>query len=159
MIKQKAPYLVDILGGCPRKPAVLLMFFVFGAALSAPHTWAAEITLTKDECQALIGTPVTHVPAAGVAYQPGMDAYGNPVAGADLAGAPSPIQMPDEISFDISTDLEEKYGIGTSGVFSGEGTIGKVTFRGGQAYWNDQPLDAGDSAAVVRACQATYGKP
>ena len=43
---------------------------------------AVEITVTPKDCRRL----VAHKPADDVTYKPGVDAYGRPVAPADLAG-------------------------------------------------------------------------
>lgn len=148
-----------------QKALHLVNKWLFGVALAlvsgatgAGAEGKETLTLGKADCEALMRwVPVEARPAPGVAYQPGIDARGNAVVGADVDGTPSPIRRPDEITFSIATDLDEKYGIGSSGVFSGEGTLGAVSVRGGQVFWNDQPLDGGDQAAVRAACAQAYG--
>ena len=38
------------------------------------------------------------------------------------------------------------------GKFEGKGNVGKVTLRGGRAYFNSQPLGSGANADLVRRC-------
>ena len=61
---------------------------------------ADTVTTTRADCQRL----VNYVPSSDVAYQPGKDAYGRPVAPADLGGG-SDIKAPDVISFDVQVNL------------------------------------------------------
>ena len=60
-----------------------------------------EIVITSTECRLL----VQHVPAADVAYEPGVDVDGNAVAPADI-GNPE-ISLPDEISIDVTALVYE----------------------------------------------------
>ena len=142
--------------------ALFLTAFAPGPALAAGDEGSA-VTLSRADCERLLKTkPVAATPEPGVAYQPGVDVRGNTVVGADVDGSPA-MAMPDEITFTIGLDLEKKYGIGSTGVFSGEGTVGQIRVRvaggegGAQVFWNDQPLDAGDAATVRGACEAAYG--
>ncbi len=38
--------------------------------------------------------------------------------------------------------------------YTGTSTIGQVTLRGNQAFWNDQPLQPQDEAALAAACRS-----
>lgn len=109
--------------------------------------------VSKAECSRI----VAHAPAPDVAYKPGVDARGRKVAPADASGA-NPIAIPDEITIDIGVDLDKKYGLGSGGKYTGEGTVGKVVVKGGRVFWNDKPLDQNDQSALAEACRKTYGK-
>ncbi len=127
---------------------------ILGAMALAPvAAGQSRVAVSKAECQKL----VRHTPAPDVAYKPGVDVYGRKVAPADVGGG-SPIRLPEAITIDIGIDLEEKYGLGAGGKYTGEATVGKVTVRGGRVYWNGQPLDAGGQAAVADACRRIYGR-
>ena len=114
---------------------------------------ATELKVDKRTCKKLI----KHAPADGGAYTPGVDVRGKKVVGANVAGS-SPIKLPKDISFDYGVDLEEKYGLGSSGASTGNPTIGRVTVRGSRVFWNGQPLDGGDRSAIAAECRRVYGK-
>ena len=126
-------------------------------ALLAPHAGAlaasakgSSVKLSKSEC----GRIGKHQSSAE--YKPGTDARGKKVKEADLPGG-SPIKLPDTISIDIGFDLDKKYGLGSGGKYTGESVIGKVTVKGDKVFFNDQPLDQRDQAAIAEACRQTYG--
>ena len=114
---------------------------------------AEKLAVTKNDCNAV----VAHVADAGVEYKPGVDVRGRPVVPADVGGS-TQLNLPDEISIDIGIDLEEKYGLGSSGKYTGEGVIGKVTVKDGKAYFGKQPLDNAEQNAIAAACNEVYGK-
>ncbi len=61
----------------------------------------AQITISQADCRRL----VNYVPAAGVAYQPGVDVHGHAVAGADLPGSGNDIaksMLPQSFEFPIT---------------------------------------------------------
>jgi len=122
--------------------------------LYAPDASAgSKVSISKQQCQTL----AKHKPVAGADYQAGVDSRGKKLKGegAEIGGG-SIIKIPDEISFDYSIDLADKYGLGTSA--SADATMGKVTIKNGKAYWNGQPMDGGDQASLADACNNTYGK-
>ena len=61
---------------------------------------AADAVVTKSDCEKL----VRFVPAGGVEYKAGEDAYGRPVTPADLNGGPV-IKAPDVITFNVQVNL------------------------------------------------------
>jgi len=65
-----------------------LSIFLVAAALQAA---AQTVVVDSAACRAL----TAHQPAPDVAYRPGVDATGRPVAPADLGGAPQPSLAPD----------------------------------------------------------------
>ncbi|MSO92162.1 MAG: hypothetical protein EXQ86_02015 [Rhodospirillales bacterium] len=123
------------------------------SAQSGQKKTASTLTLNKKECQSVI----VHAPAADVAYKPGVDVYGRKVAPADAPGSVSPIKIPDEVNIDIGFNLKDKYGLGTTGAFTGESVIGKATVKGGRVYYDGKPLDNGDQQSIAEACRNTYG--
>jgi hypothetical protein len=64
------------------------------------------VAITRADCQRL----VRHVPAPDVAYEPGTDVYGRPVAPAELGGGYGDIRPPDEITFPVEIDLRNFQG-------------------------------------------------
>jgi len=70
-------------------------------ALSGPVLAAETVVITKADCQHL----VKYIPEAGVAYEPGKDAYGRKVAPADLGGGYDWIKPPEAITFDMQVNL------------------------------------------------------
>lgn len=111
---------------------------------------ALRITVTEAECRAL----VAHVPAPDMAYQPGTDVMGRPVAPADLPGG-SAITLPDSFEIPITVDLADRYGIPADpSLFDGEVRVGMVTLKDSRLYFNGQPLTPDDESAVAHACQS-----
>ena len=126
-----------------------ITFVILALVLALPGGPSlAQLTVTKRDCKRI----TKHVPAPDVAYRPGGGVRGKEFAPADLGGA-SPIKIPDEISIDIGIDLEEKYGLGSGGKYTGEGIIGTVTVKKGRVYFNGQPLTASDQAVLAQACR------
>lgn len=84
----------------PGSKAMRLGFALLAACLCVQaETGLAEparVTVTRADCQRL----VQHIPDAGVAYQPGVDVGGRPVAPADLGGGID-LGLPETYSFDV----------------------------------------------------------
>ncbi len=114
---------------------------------------AGKLTVSKKDCARI----VDHAPSADVAYKPGTDAYGRKVVPADLGGG-SPIKLPKEITIDIGIDLEEKYGLGAGGDYTGTANIGKVKVKNGRVTFNGQPLGNREQQAITAACRESYKK-
>ena len=133
-----------------------LLPWLAAAAIFAPiGSDAADATdstvkVSKSECRRIS----KHQSTAD--YKPGVDARGKKVKDADMPGG-SPIKMPETISIDIGVDLEKKYGLGSGGKYTGEGKVGTVTVKGDKVFFNGQPLDQRDHAAIAEACRKTYG--
>lgn len=107
------------------------------------------VTVRAQDCRRL----VTHVPAADVAYQPGVDVAGNPVTPADIGPR---FQGPavEDVVINVEIDLREKYGIPPSlGRHRSIVTVGRVVFQNGKPYFNGQPLESDDEQALVAACR------
>lgn len=133
-----------------RRFAILIAGCVF-ASTGAPAI-GDDITVSRKNCKRI----TRYAPSADVEYKPGVDARGRKVVPADVGGG-SRIKIPDEITIPIGIDLDEKYGLGSGGKYTGEATIGTVKVRGGRVYYDGKPLDENDQAAMAAACQKTYG--
>ena len=125
-----------------------------GAADDAAATNEASsptIIVTRAACKEL----VTHVPDGDVAYKPGVDVRGNAVAPADLNGGSNILKsLPKEIEFPVTIDFFKYSGITVPDGVSGEQNIGKITYRNGRVYFNDQPLgDDANNAELINACR------
>lgn len=83
------------------------LYAVIAVLCCAGPTWAGTVVISGRDCARLV---TEHVPAPGVAYQPGTDSRGRKVAPADLNGGYSQIKVPREIEFDVSVDLRNFMG-------------------------------------------------
>lgn len=96
---------------------------------------------------------VPHQPDPGVAFQPGVDARGRPVAPADLT--PAPKVVPDRLWFVLSVDLARRLG----GPLQGDLPLGIVSIEQGRVLFDGRPLAAGDRTALEAACRQARGTP
>jgi hypothetical protein len=122
----------------------------FCLAFFAAVVAAAEeaIVISEKDCRSL----TRHVPAADVAYEPGVDVNGNAVAPAEL-GAPE-TALPDEISIDVTAlvyDLLKT--TPPPGLEDTAVNLGKVVFQDGQLSYDGQPLGDSTNAALTAACR------
>ncbi len=74
--------------------------------LAGPALGQQTVIITRANCLRL----VEHVPAPDVAYRPGLDVRGRPVAGADLDGGYAPVEPPHEIAFPVEVELRNFLG-------------------------------------------------
>jgi hypothetical protein len=132
----------------------LIAFLLCGAGLAATPTFAQTIRVEGVDCQRLT---VNHVPAPDVAYKPGVDAQGRPVAPADLNGGPQ-IRLPESFTFDVAVDLR-RFGIpSTSPLYDPNMRVGQVTVtRDGRAFYNGQPLQSPETEALRELCRQRGG--
>jgi len=122
-------------------PAVALAFAT--SAVAQAHT----IVVDGAACRAL----ATHQPAPDVAYRPGVDARGRPVAGADLAPS-APVLSP-SFTFDLNADLAPYLPAGSRLAMPQMG-VGRVTLGpDGKVLFNGQQVGQGDGAALAAACR------
>lgn len=93
---------------------------------------------------------------ADIAYRPGADVHGRPVAPADL-GDGTQIVLPERFAIPITVDMAERLGIlplGSVSLHSGEIAIGTVEGAAdGRATFNGQPLQSAAATALAEACQ------
>ena len=131
----------------------------FGHVLAVDSVAAAStITVAATDCQRL----VRHQPDADVAYTPGVDVNGNPVAPADLPGAVT-IKTPTEVTFDVTYDLLANYGVDTDTTLAprGEAVVGTVKYDllSGALTFNGERLDNAETAALSDLCKAAETSP
>ena len=128
-------------------------------AAGDPSVGADGTVIIDDPCRSVS----IHEPDPGVAYQPGIDVDGKPVAPADLGGTPEPLVGPDhEYRIDLTTRLGDALsgpaGSGVDFVEKSEIGIGEVTVRGGRVYFNGRPLDDQSEHARAEACAALQAR-
>ena len=130
-----------------------MVFLASGAAR------AATAIVSREDCSRIIA----HAPAPDVAYRPGVDTDGNPVAPADLAGQPRLDIDAETVVVEIEVPVRAFTGIpGDSGAFTGAGgeidrfaataRMGVVTIENGVASFNGQPLSPPDLERIAAAC-------
>lgn len=112
-------------------------------ALSPACGVADELRLNRDDCRNL----VVHLPAPGVAYRPGVDVHGKPVAPADLGGSAT---GGGEITIQLQMDMLR--GQGRGGVEANAG-LGTLTIRNGRGYLNGEPLHGWEQEVLLDACR------
>ncbi|WP_143589650.1 hypothetical protein [Thalassospira mesophila] len=115
---------------------------------SSPPT----VTVSKNACEAV----VAYQPEPGVEYQPGVDVDGQAVTPAEGPEAETnPITLPDVIEFPVTVDFFEFAGIASPTGIGGEGSLGRITYRNGQVFFNDKPIgNAAQNADLIAACRA-----
>ncbi|HZS82149.1 MAG TPA: hypothetical protein VFA50_04715 [Stellaceae bacterium] len=112
---------------------------------------SAPITVAPDACAA-----IAHLgDAPGVAYTPGVDVHGKPVAPADLpAGNEALNRHLADAPVKITVDLQRRFGIpADASLFHGRSEIGYVTVQGGKAYLDGVPLSGTEEALLGAACR------
>lgn len=121
------------------------LMIVILASLAVPAFAADGPELLPEVCQMM----VAHEPAPDVAYKPGVDIQGKPVVEADIV--PSPVTVPDKISFDITVDLAQYVGLNVPAGVKGDAKVGTILVdKGGHITFNDRPVE-GDAEAALRA--------
>ncbi|HLI20079.1 MAG TPA: hypothetical protein VKV32_03105 [Stellaceae bacterium] len=115
-----------------------------GGVVKAPD---GGLVISSQTCAELGGD--ASVPSAD--YQPGLDVNGNGVAPADLpsSGASSPTI--ENFPIEIDQSLAGKFNLPPGA--APKAILGYVTVRDNQAYFNGQPLNADQNAALQSACK------
>lgn len=141
-------------------PTIAALFLSLGLPVlaqtpSRPATQAAtpatKVQVTGIDCRRLF---VEHRPAADVAYKPGVDVNGKPVASADLNPTPQ-IKVPETVAFDIAVDLK-RFGVpAASPLFQPNVKLGEVRMdlASGRVLYNGQPLGNPELEALREACR------
>ncbi len=121
-----------------------------GGVAAAPD---GGLVMSSQICATLAGAAPNNVkggvPSAD--YQPGVDVDGNAVAPADLPSTPSTPSV-DNFPIEIDQRLAHRFNLPPGG--NAKAVLGYVTVRGNQAYFNGQPLNADQTAALAEACRA-----
>ncbi|MFN4088149.1 MAG: hypothetical protein ACK4QW_03775 [Alphaproteobacteria bacterium] len=111
---------------------------------------AADAGATARSC-ARVGPTVEHRPEPGVAYRPGRDVGGRPVAPADLGGPA--IDLPEVPHFEVTVDLPRGRRGGGRIVPGGEALVGILTLLpNGGLLFNGRPVEPAEDAALRAAC-------
>jgi len=135
-----------------RIPWLLLLALLGLPALGPSPLMAGEpqLMVKREDCEAL----VKYRQAPGVAYEAGVDAYGNPVAPADLPGSNQQLNLPPLIAVPIDVDLQDRYHIpANSPLFEGDAIVGiAVSDLNGNVTFNGQPLGDPEADALAEAC-------
>lgn len=109
----------------------------------------ADVAISRQDCDWLL----KYRQPAGVEYQPGVDAHGQPVAPADIGGG-TQLQLPDTIVIPIEVLLQDRFHLPANSVlWEGKAQVGTVVVQGDQIYYNGQPLQDSEAAALEAICQ------
>lgn len=125
--------------------------FVIATAIlaAAAPSARAEVAVSRKDCDWL----VHHESAPDVAYQPGVDVHGQPVAPADLNGG-AQLALPDVIYIPLEILIQDRFGIPANSVlYEAKAQVGVVEVRGNQVYYNDQLLNDPETEALADACR------
>src|SRR5215470_19860968 len=96
---------------------------------------------------------VAHVPDAGVAYTPGVDVNGNPVAPADLPESASPAA--DNFPIFLTLDLRRRFRVPDAArLFRLQVAVGLIAVQGSQVFFNGVPIAPGEANLLAAACRA-----
>ncbi len=130
----------------------------FGLVFCLPkETWAEalEVRISRADCARL----VAHVPGDDVAYRPGVDARGRPVAPADLDGTPT-LALPESYRIRIEVDSDDRFGIpATAGRYDADIAVGEALVEAdGRVLFNGQPLQSDEAFELGRRCRELLGR-
>ena len=127
----------------------MVLFTNAGQAMAAVSSPVVDPAL----CQSL----VKHTPSADVAYQPGVDVNGRPVAPADLPGSGGQIDIPRRIDSPVTLNVAKMLNLDTTQFpYNNFGTgtealIGTFSVEGDRVTFNGKPLSdqQQDNLAVI----------
>ena len=137
---------------------LFLPAFIAALVASGPIE-AALITVTSDDCAAI----TAHEPADDVAYEPGVDVNGDAVAPADLNASGGIDYNTDDIVISIGNPLVATAGVvgdetafvaagGRIDTFGADSSVGSITLRDGEVYFNGQRITDNERRAIALAC-------
>lgn len=122
-------------------------------ALAGSVSWVATIAIAKaqetvvilsEDCRRL----TRHVPAADVAYTPGVDVYGRKVAPAEVNGG-SRIELPTTFTFVLEFQpLEDEEELDQTTLALGAVMVDE----NGEVFFNGRPIDDDSEAELARLC-------
>jgi hypothetical protein len=119
--------------------ATLLLAAFLGAGPTAAQT------IAERDCRRL----ERHVPAPDVAYRPGVDVRGRPVAPADLA--PAPAIVPERLTIHLGVDLQRRLGLPRDLI--ADLPLGVIEIENDTVLFNGRPLGPDATAALAAACR------
>ena len=116
----------------------------------AGHAGGGSVLVSEADCRLL----VRHAPAADVAYKPGVDVRGRPVAPADASPC-GQVATPQQVAIDLSLALRNvSRPVGRLG--DAEVQLGQITvdLATNQLALNGQPISDPELSQLVAACRA-----
>ena len=136
------------------KPLSLVIAVLLGTALPVPSAVQAadgnQMRIPRRDCQQL----VQYRPDPGVAYKPGVDVRGRPVAPADMPGSGISVEPPDQVTFEINFDPlkgENRFRYLNPNLYVGTVVYDLST---GQATFNGVPLTDPEKDEIAERCRA-----
>jgi hypothetical protein len=135
---------------------MVMSFLVMIGTLSLSQAAGATLTLTQEQCRALVQEGP---PADGGAYQPNIDTAGDPVVPADLP--PDPVQqlwIPPRVGIQLGSDARRSFGFPLTGKdlpFLNQFDYGTAVFdmKAGVFYINGQVLDLQTRHRLYHYCK------
>lgn len=120
--------------------------------VSVDDNGPVTVRIASGDCRRL----ATYRPSPDVAYQPGVDAYGRPVASADLDPVPS-LALPEDMPIEIKVNLANRFGIPRDpNQFHADALVGlALVGKDGRATLNGKPVTSDEQAALAAACAKT----
>jgi len=114
-----------------------------------------QITVSKENCTRI----EKHVAADDVAYKPGVDVHGKPVAPADLNGG-NLLKFPNEIVIDLSLPLQDLLSSPPDSLKNADVRVGEITYNinSGKMLFNGQELADPAMHALAEECAKRYPK-
>lgn len=100
-----------------------------------------------------------HRPAPDVAYQPGVDVKGRPMAPADLPGSAGAAATPQRFEIPVTLDFARRMGLrlptggGMAGAVPGTMEVGRLVLDGDRLLFNGQPLGGASEAELYAYCR------
>ena len=120
-----------------------------GAAAAAANEDAGVAMITREDCRRLVRLTDDQ----DVAYRPGIDVHGRPVAPADLDGQGG-LQLPTTFAIPITVDVLQGFGpAGPHAPLVGDAVLGTLLVDGDELYFNGRPIEPTGRAFVERACR------
>ncbi|MDJ0942070.1 MAG: hypothetical protein QNJ30_01300 [Kiloniellales bacterium] len=109
-----------------------------------------ELRISPADCARL----VAHLSDDDVAYQPGVDVRGRPVASADLDDAPK-LALPNDYRVRIEVDSDDRFGVpARAGSYDADIAVGEALVEAdGRVLFNGQTLAPGAAFELGRRCR------
>ncbi len=137
----------------------LFLLSAIAAFTAAAPALAATYTVQTDDCAAI----TAYEPADGVAYEPGIDVDGNALAPVDYNHIGRIDYNADDIVISIGNPLVATAGVvgdqaafvaagGSIDTFGAESSVGSITLRDGEVYFNGRRITDNEARAIAEAC-------
>ncbi|WP_109120624.1 hypothetical protein [Azospirillum sp. TSO22-1] len=135
---------------CPRRSDRLRLAAALAVALTAAP--AAAETFDTSICRLL----PQYVPSAEVAYTPGIDVHGRPVAPADVRGSAG-VRIADRLDIPLTLGLARRLGLAVPPSAKALGTqaeVGRLSLFGDVLLFNGQPLGEFSQSELIALCRS-----